>query len=147
MGRDSTIVLCLSISAVLDKQSSRIMKKLNIAMIGYKFMGKAHSNAWRQVSRFFDTPFEPVMKVICGRNEQEVKRAAHTYGWEGYSSSWEEVVRRKDIDVIDICTPGDLHMPVAVAAAMLIGLAPNVEMFANVPLSATDAFARVRPMG
>ena len=53
------------------------MKKLNIALIGYRFMGKAHSNAWRQVNHFFDTPFEPVMKVICGRNEQEVKRAAH----------------------------------------------------------------------
>jgi len=90
---------------------------IGVGMIGYKFMGKAHSNAWRQVSRFFDAPFEPVMKVICGRNEQEVKRAAHDYGWEQYSTSWEEVVRRKDIDVIDICTPGDSHMPVAVAAA------------------------------
>ena len=93
------------------------MKKLNIALIGYQFMGKAHSNAWRQVGRFFDTPFEPVMKVICGRNEQAVKRAAHAYGWEEYSTSWEEVVDRKDIDVIDICTPGDSHMPIAIAAA------------------------------
>jgi predicted dehydrogenase len=93
------------------------MKKLNIALIGYQFMGKAHSNAWRQVSRFFDTPFEPVMKVICGRNEQAVKRAAHDYGWEEYSTSWEEVIARKDIDVIDICTPGDSHMPIAIAAA------------------------------
>jgi len=93
------------------------MKQLNIALIGYRFMGKAHSNAWRQVGRFFDTPFKPVMKVICGRNEEDVKRAAHDYGWEQYSTSWEEVVRRNDIDVIDICTPGDSHMPVAVAAA------------------------------
>jgi predicted dehydrogenase len=93
------------------------MKKLNIALIGYRFMGKAHSNAWRQVSHFFDTPFEPVMKVICGRNEQEVKRAAHSYGWEDHATSWEEVVARNDIDVIDICTPGDSHMPVAIAAA------------------------------
>src|SRR5712664_1403332 len=93
------------------------MKKLNIALIGYRFMGKAHSNAWRQVTHFFDIPFEPVMKIICGRNEQEVQRAAHNYGWEEYSTFWEEVVARKDIDVIDICTPGDSHMPVAVAAA------------------------------
>ncbi len=93
------------------------MKKLNIALIGYRFMGKAHSNAWRQVSHFFDTPFEPVMKVICGRSEQEVKRAAHSYGWEDHATSWEEVVARNDIDVIDICTPGDSHMPVAIAAA------------------------------
>jgi predicted dehydrogenase len=91
--------------------------KLNVAMIGYQFMGKAHSNAWRQVSRFFDTPYEPVMKVICGRNEAAVERAADKFGWEEFSTSWEEVVRRKDIDVVDICTPGDLHMPIAIAAA------------------------------
>jgi predicted dehydrogenase len=93
------------------------MKKLNIAMIGYKFMGKVHSNAWRQVNRFFETPLEPIMKVICGRNEAGVKEAAKTYGWEEYSTSWQEVVSRKDIDVIDICTSGDSHLPIAVAAA------------------------------
>lgn len=93
------------------------MKNLNIAMIGYRFMGKAHSNAWRQVSRFFDTPFEPVMKVICGRHEEEVKKAADKFGWQEYATSWEQVVERKDIDIVDICTPGDYHMPIAVAAA------------------------------
>lgn len=93
------------------------MKKLNIAMIGYKFMGKAHSNAWRQVGRFFDTPFEPVMKVVCGRNEAEVKDAAAHLGWEEYSTSWQETIARPDIDVIDICTPGDSHMEIAIAAA------------------------------
>ena len=93
------------------------MKKLNIAMIGYKFMGKAHSNAWRQVSRFFSPALEPVMKVVCGRNEVDVKKAAETFGWQEYATSWEEVIARDDIDVVDICTPGDLHMPVAVAAA------------------------------
>ena len=93
------------------------MKKLNVAMIGYQFMGKAHSNAWRQVGRFFDTPFEPVMKVICGRNEAGVKQAAQSYGWEEHATSWEEVIGRKDIDVVDICTPGDSHRPIAIAAA------------------------------
>jgi predicted dehydrogenase len=92
-------------------------KKLNVAMIGYQFMGKAHSNAWRQVSRFFDPPVEPVMKVICGRNEEAVKRAADQFGWQEHSTSWEEVVSRKDIDIIDICTPGDSHMPIAIGAA------------------------------
>lgn len=92
-------------------------KKLNIAMIGYKFMGKAHSNAWRQVSRFFETPFEPVMKVVCGRNEEHVKEAAQRFGWQEHATSWEEVVSRSDIDVIDICTPGDSHLPIALAAA------------------------------
>ena len=55
-------------------------KKINVAMIGYQFMGRAHSNAWRQVSRFFDAPVEPVMKVVCGRNEDAVKKAADALG-------------------------------------------------------------------
>jgi len=93
------------------------MKRLNVAMIGYQFMGKAHSNAWRQVGRFFDLPCEPVLKVVCGRDADNVKKAATTLGWEEHATSWEDVVRRKDIDVIDICTPGDSHMPIALAAA------------------------------
>ena len=92
-------------------------KKLNIAMIGYQFMGRAHSNAWRQVSKIFDPPFEPVMKVICGRDEAAVKQAAARYGWEEHATNWQDVVRRKDVVVLDICTPGDAHMPIAVAAA------------------------------
>jgi predicted dehydrogenase len=91
--------------------------KLNIAMIGYQFMGKAHSNAWRQVGKFFDLAYEPVMKVICGRDEAAVEQAARKYGWEEFATDWEEVVRRKDIDVVDICAPGNLHMPIAVRAA------------------------------
>ena len=93
------------------------MAKLNVAMIGYQFMGRAHSNAWRQVGRFFDTPFEPVLKVVCGRNEAEVKKAADKLGWEEAATRWEDVIARKDIDVIDICTPGDSHLPIAIAAA------------------------------
>ena len=93
------------------------MAKLNVAMIGYQFMGRAHSNAWRQVRRFFDTPLEPVLKVICGRNEAEVGKAADKLGWEESATRWEDVVSRQDIDVIDICTPGDSHLPIALAAA------------------------------
>jgi predicted dehydrogenase len=92
-------------------------KKLNVAMIGHGFMGKAHSNAWRQVSHFFDLPFEPVMKAICGRSEEAVKKAADVLGWDEHSVSWERLIERKDIDVIDICTPGNSHMPIAVAPA------------------------------
>jgi len=92
-------------------------KKLNVAMIGYQFMGRAHSNAWRQVGRFFDLPLEPVLKVVCGRDQSEVEKAAGTLGWEEAATSWQEVVARKDIDVVDICTPGDSHMPIAIAAA------------------------------
>jgi predicted dehydrogenase len=93
------------------------MRKLNVAMIGYKFMGRAHSNAWRQVGRFFETPYDPVMKVVVGRDEAGVKKAADTLGWREHSTSWEQTVARDDIDVVDICTPGDTHAPVAVAAA------------------------------
>jgi predicted dehydrogenase len=92
-------------------------RKLNVAMIGYQFMGRAHSNAWRQVDKFFDAPFEPVMKVVCGRSEDAVKQAAATLGWQEHATSWEQVISRKDIDVVDICTPGDSHLPIGVAAA------------------------------
>ena len=78
------------------------MRKLNIAMIGYGFMGRAHSNAWRQVRSFFDVPYEPVLKVICGRNASEVKKVADRFGWEEYSTRWEDVVERADIDVVDV---------------------------------------------
>jgi predicted dehydrogenase len=93
------------------------VKKINVALIGYQFMGRAHSNAWRQVSRFFDVPCEPVMKVVCGRDPAGVRRAAETLGWQEYATDWEQTVVREDIDLIDICTPGDTHMPIAVAAA------------------------------
>jgi predicted dehydrogenase len=92
-------------------------KTIGIAMVGYQFMGRTHSNAWRQAARFFDVPFQPVLKVLCGRHENKVKAAAEILGWEEYSTSWEDAVRRDDVDVVDIVTPGDAHMPVAVAAA------------------------------
>ncbi len=93
-------------------------KKINVAMIGYDFMGRAHSTAWRQVQHYFaDLPYEPVMKVLCGRTEEKVKAARETLGWQEYATRWEEVVARKDIDIVDIGTPGDAHAPIAIAAA------------------------------
>jgi predicted dehydrogenase len=92
-------------------------KTIGIAMVGYQFMGRTHSNAWRQAARFFDVPFQPVLKVLCGRREKEVKAAAETLGWQEYSTSWQDAVRRDDVDIVDIVTPGDGHMPVALAAA------------------------------
>ena len=106
-------------------------------MIGYKFMGKAHSNAWRQAPRFFETPFEPVMKVICGRNETEVARAASVFGWDEHATSWEQVVARPDIDVVDICTPGATHEPIAIAAAQA-----GKVVFCEKPLANTVAEAQ-----
>jgi predicted dehydrogenase len=92
--------------------------KLNVAMIGYEFMGRAHANAWRQVPRFFpDVPAEPVLKVVVGRTEAKLNEARERLGFEQAATSWEEVVARKDIDIVDICTPGDSHARIAVAAA------------------------------
>jgi predicted dehydrogenase len=93
------------------------MTKLNVAMIGYQFMGRAHSNAWRQVGRFFDLPLEPVLQVVCGRDSEGAAQAARKLGWNESSVSWQEVVARPDVDVIDICTPGDSHAEIAIAAA------------------------------
>jgi predicted dehydrogenase len=93
-------------------------RKLNVAMIGYDFMGRTHSNAWRQVARFFpELPVEPVLKVVVGRTESKVKEAQERLGFEEAATSWETVLSRKDIDIVDICTPGDSHAPIAVAAA------------------------------
>src|SRR4051812_34604751 len=93
-------------------------RKLNVAMIGYDFMGRAHSNAWRQVVHFFpDIPFEPVLKVVVGRTQEKVAEAQGRLGFEEASTSWEATLRRKDIDIVDICTPGDCHARIAIAAA------------------------------
>lgn len=93
------------------------VKKINVALLGTKFMGKAHSNAFRQVHRFFDMNVEPVMKVICGRNPEDTEAAARQFGWEEASTNWKEVVNRDDIDVVDVSTPGNLHHPMVLAAA------------------------------
>ncbi len=93
------------------------MKKLNVAIIGYKFMGKAHSNAWLQAARFFDLPAKIVLKVACGRNESAVREFADNWGWEEVETDWRKVVTRPDIDIIDISLPQHLHYEVAMEAA------------------------------
>src|SRR5687768_15744022 len=92
-------------------------KTLNIALLGAGFMGKAHSNAYRQVSRFFDIGVEPVMKVVCARTLGSAREAAERSGWLEHDTDWERVVQRDDIDLVDISTPGNLHHPMALAAA------------------------------
>jgi predicted dehydrogenase len=93
------------------------MAHLNVALIGYAFMGRAHSNAYRQVGRFFSPKYLPRMKVLCGRTLASVRAAADQLGWEESATDWREVVRRKDIDIIDIATPGDSHAEIAIEAA------------------------------
>jgi len=92
-------------------------KTLNVGLIGYKFMGKAHSNAYRSVNMFFDCGADVVMKAICGRNSQGVKAAAKQFGWASYETDWKKLVKRPDIDIVDIVTPGFVHCEMAVAAA------------------------------
>lgn len=92
-------------------------KTLSVGLIGYQFMGKAHSNAYRQVNRFFDLPRQVRMKTICGRTEPAVRAAAENFGWEGFETDWRKVVEDPEIDVVDVATPGDSHCEIAVAAA------------------------------
>lgn len=93
------------------------MKKLNIAIIGQGSMGRAHSNAYRQVNHFFEAPYQPQLKVICGRNRTGLEKMAATWGWEEVSTDWRSVIERRDIDVIDVATPNGLHAEMAIAAA------------------------------
>ena len=93
------------------------MKKLNVGMIGYKFMGRAHSNAWKQAPHFFDVDVEPVLKVACGRHAGPLQEFADRWGWEEIETDWQNVVKRDDIDIIDIGVPTHLHHDIAVAAA------------------------------
>lgn len=93
------------------------MSTMNVAIIGTKFMGKAHSNAWLNAPRFFDMAIQPVLKVACGTNEAETKEFAERWGWEDYATDWREVVSRDDVDIIDISVPTYLHHDIAIAAA------------------------------
>jgi len=93
------------------------MSTVNVAVIGANFMGKAHSNAWLSVDKFFDVGVKPVLKVVCDLDEKRGKALADKWGWEEVMTEWEKVVERKDIDVIDICTPTFLHKDMVLAAA------------------------------
>ncbi len=92
-------------------------KPLNIGMIGYGFMGRAHSNAYRQVNQFFPREYHPVLKACCARNEEKIKAFAKNWGYEGYETDWRKLVERKDIDVIDVGTPNNTHKEIVLAAA------------------------------
>lgn len=95
------------------------MKKrsLRVGLIGYNFMGKAHSNAWRQAPRFFDLPCAVELHTICGRSRPNAETAAARLGWTRAVTDWRAVVEDPEIDIIDICTPNDSHHEIALAAA------------------------------
>ncbi len=92
-------------------------KPLRIGMIGYGFMGRTHSNAYRRVPNFFQTEYTPVLQAVCARDADKVKAFADQWGYASTETDWRKLVERKDIDAIDICTPNNLHKDMAIAAA------------------------------
>src|SRR5580765_4410584 len=92
-------------------------KSLNIGLVGYGFMGRTHSNAFRQAPIFFDLPWKPVLKAVAARNADRVKSFAENWGYESFATDWRELVARPDIDLIDIASPNDTHHDIAIAAA------------------------------
>ena len=92
-------------------------KPLNIGLVGYGFMGRTHSNAYKRVNDFFDLEYRPVLKAVCGRTEQGARAFADKWQYESIETDWRKLIDRKDIDAIDICTPNDTHAPIAIAAA------------------------------
>ncbi len=91
-------------------------REINVGIIGASFMGKAHSNAYANVSHYFDLPAKPVMRVACDTNPESLDRLVNQYGWQEKESSWKKLVERDDIDLIDICTPNLYHKEIAIAA-------------------------------
>ena len=91
--------------------------KINIAILGTKFMGKAHSNGWLQAPKFFNLPYEPVLKMVCARDIPAAKEFAANWGYEEVEADWRKAIESKDIDIIDICTPTYLHAEMAIEAA------------------------------
>jgi predicted dehydrogenase len=92
-------------------------KPIHIGMIGYGFMGRAHSNAYRTVNNFFNLEYQPVLKAACARSLDKVKPFADQWGYESTETDWRKLIERKDIDLVDICTPNNTHAEIAIAAA------------------------------
>lgn len=113
------------------------MQEVRVGMVGYKFMGKAHSNAYRALPMFFPDTARPVMQAICGRDGTGVERARAQFGWQSAETDWRQLVARDDIDLIDINAPSDAHREIALAAA-----AAGKHIFCEKPLALTVADAR-----
>lgn len=113
------------------------LDQVRVGMVGYKFMGKAHSNAYRAAPMFFPNITKPVMKAICGRDPQGVEQARSQFGWESVETDWRELVKREDIDIVDINAPSDAHKEIALAAA-----AAGKHLFCEKPLALTLADSR-----
>jgi predicted dehydrogenase len=93
------------------------MRPINVGLIGYGFMGRAHSNAFRKVNNFFDLDYEPVLKAVCARDGGKAKAFAERWGYQSVETDWKQLIKRDDIDLIDICSPNNTHAEIAIAAA------------------------------
>ena len=93
------------------------MKELRIGMIGYGFMGRAHTNAYKRVNDFFDLEYRPVLKAACARNKESIQAFADNWGYESIETDWRTLIARDDIDAVDICVPNNLHKEIAIACA------------------------------
>ncbi|MFD7300778.1 Gfo/Idh/MocA family protein [Streptomyces pharetrae] len=111
---------------------------LRIGMVGYAFMGAAHSQGWRTAGRVFDLPRRPVLAAICGRDADAVRVAADRHGWAAAETDWRALIARDDVDLVDICTPGDSHAEIALAA-----LAAGKHVLCEKPLANTVEEAEV----
>src|SRR5450631_2281341 len=92
-------------------------KTLRVGLVGYGFMGRTHSNAYRQVNAFFDAGYRPQLTAVCGRDNHKAKQFAARWGFDSVETEWKALVAREDIDLIDIASPNDTHAEVAIAAA------------------------------
>ena len=92
-------------------------KNLNVGLVGYGFMGRTHSNAYRQAPVFFDLPYTIGLKAVCARNPERAQAFASNWGYESVESDWRKLIERKDIDIIDIASPNDTHHEIAIEAA------------------------------
>ncbi len=111
---------------------------IGVGLVGYKFMGRAHSNAYRQVATFFpELALKPEMTVVCGRDAAAVQQFAQQFGWQSTETDWKKLVARQDIGLVDVSTPGDSHAPIAIAAAE-----HGKHVFCEKPLANTLAEAR-----
>jgi len=99
-----------------SNMTARSKPTLGVGQVGYAFMGAAHSHAWRTAPRFFDLPVNPRMTALCGRDTAAVCEAGERLGWESVETDWRALLVRDDIDLVDICTPGDTHAEIAIAA-------------------------------
>jgi predicted dehydrogenase len=105
---------------------------LGVGMVGYAFMGAAHSQGWRTVGRVFDLPRSPVLAAVCGRDASAVRAMADRHGWAAAETDWRALIARDDVDLVDICTPGDSHAEIALAA-----LAAGKHVLCEKPLANT----------